>query len=40
MIDSIIQDIKYGFRSMAKNRGFAAVAVITLRAVMIARHGG
>jgi len=26
----IFQDLKYGFRMMAKNRGFTSVAVITL----------
>lgn len=29
-MNMIFQDLKYGFRMMAKNRGFTSVAVITL----------
>src|SRR5215471_16295266 len=27
---SLIQDLRYGWRSLARNRGFAAVAILTL----------
>jgi len=30
MLNSFLQDLHYGLRSLAKNPGFAAVAVLTL----------
>ena len=29
-IENLIQDLRYGLRMLARNRGFAAVAILTL----------
>lgn len=30
-LETLVQDVRYGARMLAKNKGFAALAVITLR---------